>query len=214
MTARALQTAAIIVLALALLTWITPTQSESPATASQTPAASAASASVTVAPLIPATSATAAPPAPGLEDLRISVPALGIDLPLAPGDVARDVPVGRYAGDTPERFAFVFPGSAAFAAGGNTYIYAHARVGMFLSLWNAHPGDLVVVYAPGTPSWRLTYIVVRIVPRVDPSDTSWLDPAGPERLTLQTSTGPNAGDPRFIVVAARDAASPAGSASP
>ena len=36
-----------------------------------------------------------------------------------------------------------------------------------------------------------------------PEDTSWLDPAGVERVTLQTSTGPTSAYPRFIAVAER-----------
>lgn len=136
-----------------------------------------------------------------LETLRITVPRLGIDLPLAYGDVERDVPRPGYAGDTPERVALVFPGSAPLRSGGNTYIYAHARVGMFLALWGARVDDEVDIYVARTPAMRLTYRVTRVLPRVDPNDTSWLDPAGPEHLTLQTSTGPYPTDPRFIVVA-------------
>jgi hypothetical protein len=43
--------------------------------------------------------------------------------------------------------------------------------------------------------------VAVVAPRVDPSDTHWLDADGRERLTLQTSTGPVPSNPRFIVVA-------------
>lgn len=137
-------------------------------------------------------------PAPALDDLRISVPRLGIDLPLRSGDIARDVPRPNYPGETPERVALVFPGSAALASGGNTFIYAHARAGMFIELWNVRLDDVVLISGRDV---TLRYVVHRVVPRVDPSDTSWLDPRGPERLTLQTSTGPYPADPRFIVVA-------------
>jgi sortase (surface protein transpeptidase) len=116
------------------------------------------------------------------------------------GEIARDVPRAGYAGATPENVAFVFPTSRLPGQGGNTYIYAHARVGMFLSLWGAKLGDEVVIYRADDGERRV-YRVTLIVPRVNPSETEWLDPAGEERLTLQTSTGPNPGDPRFIVVA-------------
>ena len=46
-------------------------------------------------------------------------------------------------------------------------------------------------------------VITQILPRVDPADTSWLDPNGSERLTLQTSTGPTGLQPRFIAVAQR-----------
>ena len=136
---------------------------------------------------------------------RIAVPRLGIDLPLELGEIARDVPREGYAGATPENVAFVFPSSRLPGEGGNTYIYAHARVGMFLSLWGAKLGDEVVIYRPDD-GVRRSYRVALIAPRVNPTDAHWLDPNGEERVTLQTSTGPNPGDPRFIVVAYPEAA--------
>jgi sortase (surface protein transpeptidase) len=136
---------------------------------------------------------------------RIAVPRLGIDLPLELGEIARDVPRDGYAGATPENAAFVFPSSRLPGEGGNTYIYAHARVGMFLSLWGAKLGDEVIIYRPDDGA-RRSYRVALIAPRVSPADAQWLDPNGAERLTLQTSTGPNPGDPRFIVVAYPEAA--------
>jgi sortase (surface protein transpeptidase) len=136
---------------------------------------------------------------------RIAVPRLGIDLPLELGEIARDVPREGYAGATPENVAFVFPSSRLPGEGGNTYIYAHARVGMFLSLWGAKLGDEVIIYRPDDGG-RRSYRVALIAPRVNPADARWLDPNGEERLTLQTSTGPNPGDPRFIVVAYPEAA--------
>jgi hypothetical protein len=45
----------------------------------------------------------------------------------------------------------------------------------------------------------LTYVVREILPRVAPTDISTTRPTGGEQLTLQTSTGPNAADPRFVV---------------
>jgi sortase (surface protein transpeptidase) len=131
---------------------------------------------------------------------RIAIPRLGIDLPLELGEVARDVPRAGYAGATPENVALVFPSSRVPGEGGNTYIYAHARVGMFLALWGARVGDEVVIYRPDDGA-RRSYRVSLVAPRVNPTETRWLDPSGDERLTLQTSTGPNPGDPRFIVVA-------------
>jgi len=157
-----------------------------------TPPAQSASPTPDAAPI-------AAPAA--LADLHLVVPRLGIDLPLAPGVLDRDVPDGRSAGNTPEHVALLFPGTSVPGTPGNAYIYAHARRGMFLSLWNIKVGDDVLVRSKTGETYR--YVVTQIAPRVAPADVSWLVPDGPERLTLQTSTGPAPGDPRFIAVALR-----------
>jgi LPXTG-site transpeptidase (sortase) family protein len=159
------------------------------------------SASASPAPVSPASTTTVSPtPAPTIgpipDGYRIEVPRLGIDLPIAEGDIERDVVVQK----TPENFAFHFPGTALPGTVGNSYIYAHARTGMFLSLWNARVGDQVSITTPA--GVELKFVVTEVHPRVPPADTSWLQPSGDERLTLQTSTGPNSSDPRFVVIAA------------
>jgi sortase (surface protein transpeptidase) len=168
--------------------------------ASPTPSAVAA---VTTSPSPPpsptAVSPTASPtatPTPTIPPgYRIKIQRLAIDLPIAEGDIERDTVLQQ----TPENFAFHFPGTAIPGGGGNSYIYAHARRGMFLNLWSAREGDEVVV---ATPDGReLRYVVSEVHPRVEPTDVSWAAPTATERLTLQTSTGPNPGDPRFVVIA-------------
>jgi sortase (surface protein transpeptidase) len=124
------------------------------------------------------------------------MPRLGIDLPIAEGDLVRD----SIEQKTPENFAFHFPGTAIPGTFGNSYLYAHARRGMFLTLWNAREGDEVTITTPSGA--ELKFVVTEVHPRVLPTETSWLQPAGDQRLTLQTSTGPNSGDPRFVVIAA------------
>ncbi len=126
--------------------------------------------------------------------LRIAVPRLGIDLPIAEGDLERDVTDLR----TPEGYAFHLPGTSLPGQNGNTYLYAHARRGMFLALWDVRLGDGVVVTGPG--SRRLAYVVDQVLPRVPPSDVSSTLQTASERLTLQTSTGPSPSDPRYVVV--------------
>ncbi len=126
---------------------------------------------------------------------RIQIPRLGIDLPIIEGDVARDIEAQR----TPEGAAFHLPGTSIPGLGSNTYFYAHARTGMFLSLWNAQPGDEIFISTPELKGFK--YVVSEVQPRVPPADVSWVQPTTSERLTLQTSTGPNATDPRFVVVA-------------
>ncbi len=158
------------------------------------------SASASPAPVSPASTTTISPtPAPTIgpipDGYRIEVPRLGIDLPIAEGDIERDVIVQK----TPENFAFHFPGTALPGTFGNSYIYAHARTGMFLSLWNARVGDQVSITTPA--GVELKFVITEVHPKVPPADTSWLQPSGDERLTLQTSTGPNRDDPRFVVIA-------------
>lgn len=137
--------------------------------------------------------ATPLPPIP--QGYRVQIPRLAIDLAIVEGDIERDTVSQR----TPEGFAFHLPGTAIPGTGANSYLYAHARPGMFIALWDARIGDEVWI---STPDGRaLRYVVSEIRPRVSPDDTSWTAASPPERLTLQTSTGPSAGDPRFVVVA-------------
>ena len=141
-------------------------------------------------------SAPAATRAPAIPDgYRIKILRLAIDLPVVEGDLERDA----VRQETPENVALHLPGSAIPGDGSNTYIYAHARRGMFLSLWSAREGDEVVVLT--SSGSELRYVVSEVHPRVDPTDISWVARTAGERLTLQTSTGPNPGDPRFVVVA-------------
>jgi sortase (surface protein transpeptidase) len=165
---------------------------------SETPAPSA----VPTAPIeTPAETATPTPAptattAPAISALyRITIPRLGINLLIKEGDITRDI-VDQH---TPENYAFHLPGTSWPGQGGNTYLYAHARVGMFLSLWNARPGDEVFVAAPDGQVFP--YVIRDVLPRVAPTDVSSTRPTTSERLTLQTSTGPNASDPRFVVFA-------------
>jgi LPXTG-site transpeptidase (sortase) family protein len=140
-------------------------------------------------------SATRDPYTPIPLGYRIQIPRLGIDLPIAEGDLARDVDQQK----TPEGFAFHLPGTSIPGLGGNTYLYAHARTGMFLTLWNARPGDQVIISTPDLHALR--YVISEVQPRVPPEDVSWVQPTAGEQLTLQTSTGPNPTDPRFIAIA-------------
>jgi LPXTG-site transpeptidase (sortase) family protein len=144
----------------------------------------------------PIGSTPTATPTPAIPDgYRIKIVRLAIDLPIVEGDVERDA----VRLETPDNVALHLPGTAIPGDGSNTYIYAHARRGMFLSLWSAREGDEVVMVTPSGSELR--YVVSEVHPRVDPTDISWVARTAAERLTLQTSTGPNPGDPRFVVVA-------------
>ena len=140
-------------------------------------------------------SATRDPRTPIPLGYRVTIQRLRIDLPIAEGDITRDIDQQK----TPEGFAFHLPGTSIPGLGSNTYLYAHARTGMFLSLWNVQPGDQVVISTPDLRALR--YVISEVHPRVPPDDVSWVQPTNGERLTLQTSTGPNPTDPRFVAIA-------------
>ncbi|HUQ41715.1 MAG TPA: sortase [Candidatus Limnocylindrales bacterium] len=169
----------------------------SPSTAAPTPTASASvAAAASSAVPSPATTRPARTPLPPMPDgWRVQVPRLGIDLAILEGDIERDTVQLK----TPENYAFHLPGTAIPGTGANSYIYAHARVGMFLSLWDAKVGDIVWLSSPDGRA--LKYVVSEVHPRIPRTEVVWATPSSPERVTLQTSTGPNPGDPIFIVVA-------------
>ncbi|GAC1456060.1 MAG: hypothetical protein NVSMB8_02200 [Candidatus Limnocylindrales bacterium] len=155
---------------------------------------------VASAPVIPASGfpvavATLDPRAPIPDGYRVQIPRLAIDLPITEGNIVRDIDQQK----TPENFAFHLTGTGIPGRGSNSYFYAHARTGMFLTLWNARAGDEVFISTPDGKA--LKYVVSEVHPAVVPTDVSWAQPTRTERLTLQTSTGPNPGDPRFVVVA-------------
>ncbi len=164
------------------------------------PSATPTPAITTVASASQTATASPAPPAPTpLPPIplgyRIQIPRLGIDLAILEGDIERDTVQLQ----TPESYAFHLPGTAIPGTGANSYLYAHARRGMFLSLWDAKIGDVVWI---STPDGRaLKYVVSEVHSRVPPEEVVWATPSAPDRLTLQTSTGPNPSDPRFVVVA-------------
>jgi len=128
---------------------------------------------------------------------RIKIERVGIDLRLVRGDGS--TPPVKYE-------AFTYPGADYLLAGsqsggGNTYVYAHARSGMFWNLHNLHIGDVVVVDYGGGKTLR--YRIAEIHPKIFWKDFVWLQPTADDRLTLQTCNGWRDEDPRFIVVARR-----------
>jgi LPXTG-site transpeptidase (sortase) family protein len=128
---------------------------------------------------------------------RLKLTRVAIDLLLVKGD-GRTPPV-KYE-------AFTYPGAdhlltGPTTGGSNTYVYGHARTGMFWRLHDLRIGDVVDVdYGSGRV---LHYRVAEIHPNVDWKDFSWLQPTPDDRLTLQTCNGWKDDDPRFIVVARR-----------
>jgi LPXTG-site transpeptidase (sortase) family protein len=126
----------------------------------------------------------------GVRANHIQIARLGIDLAIVEGD-GIDAPIGKAAH---------YPGSAWPGGGSNIYIYAHARVGMFITLWQVRLGDTVTLQlADGTSR---TYVVTKILPKVPFDAVQYLQPTKTEQLTLQTSTSYYSTAPRFVVIAA------------
>lgn len=157
----------------------------------------------------PNSSAAVTSPSPSASPVpvatRIVMPAEGIDLPI----VSRDL---RVPNQGPDRYppcdvavyhtAFQQPGQD-----GTTYIYAHARDGMFLRLLDASEtgdgasliGDLVQVY---TDDDREYIYEITVVKRhaVDFSIAENV-PLGISQLVLQTSEGPAGTLPKLQILA-------------
>jgi LPXTG-site transpeptidase (sortase) family protein len=121
----------------------------------------------------------------------IRVDRLGIDLPVVEGDGYR----------VPDLAAAHYPGTAWPGQGSNTYLYAHARTGHFLELWQVRTGDLVEMdMADGT---TVDYQVSEIHPLVPWDALEYLAPTDGETLTLQTCLSYEDTAPRFVVIATR-----------
>jgi LPXTG-site transpeptidase (sortase) family protein len=131
----------------------------------------------------------AAPLERGIRANRIRIARLGIDLAVVEGDGV-DAPIGKAAH---------YPGSAWPGDGSNIYVYGHARVGMFITLWQARVGDPITLdLVDGTSR---TYVVTKILPKVPYNAVTYLEPTRTEQLTLQTSTSYYPTAPRFVVIA-------------
>lgn len=126
---------------------------------------------------------------PGLPVRALRIPRLGIQAPILEGD-GTDVPLDAVAHH---------PGTAWPGQGSNTYLYGHARQGLFRDLWQARTGDLVEVeLASGAMA---SYRVTEVRPLVEWDDLRVLAPTSNERLTLQTCVWYDLTSPRLVVIA-------------
>ena len=137
---------------------------------------------------------------------RVVVPALGIDLPviLQPGNAASFPPcnVAMYVQQLHQ------PGQP-----GATYLYAHARTGMFLPILTASLtnngrsmiGMLIQVYT--SDNMEFVYEVVEVRRHVTDLDSAFATTN--QTLWLQTSEGPRGTIPKVQVIATPFSSSPA-----
>ncbi len=135
---------------------------------------------------------------------RVVVPAFGIDLPVVASNL--DVPGNppRYPLCDVAQYLTSFgqPGD-----GRTTYLYAHAREGMFLPLLReslrndgaAMIGALVEVHTDGPDSY--VYQIFRVKRHAIDFSLAKDVPPGEERLVLQTSEGPTGTVPKLQVAA-------------
>jgi hypothetical protein len=157
-----------------------------------------------VLPTLPPPGTAAPTPSPSIPADRVAtrvvVPALKIDLPIVKGPPNRVLcNVAMYV-EAPGLVQPGFPGS--------TYLYGHARKGMFLPLLDASKKNngkamlnmIVEVYA--SDDQRLTYYVTEVRRHV-PKSNGFADPLSrtAETLWLQTSEGPK-GTPTVLQVVA------------
>jgi sortase (surface protein transpeptidase) len=167
----------------------------------------------------PSVSPTPSPtPDPSWVATQLQITSIGLNIKVHKATTAAQ------CGFPPEYDAWILCGAQEPGRGGNAYIFAHARRGMFLPLWNVQLGaEIKVLMSDGQV---LVYRVTEIHPNVSCPDTRepkmpanleplalryaapgcsqgvfWTSPADHERLTLQTSQGFNRNWGEFIVVA-------------
>ena len=126
------------------------------------------------------------------DGLRVRVPALGIDLKIVEGN----------GWEPPLDLAAHYPGMKWPGQGGRSFLYAHARPGMFGPLFQASVGQKVEVVQPGGKV--LNYTIRRYYPAWPVNNTSILLPADHEELVLYTCTSWTYNDPKIVAVAEPD----------
>lgn len=190
-----LTAAGVTLLAAGLLTYTTPVAAEPAASASPRPTATSAptaSPLLTLPPLGSATPATPTPtPDPDRAATRIRIAALDIDLPIVKGNDGYPLcDVAMYLKELGQ------PGQ-----GRATYIYAHARTGMFLPLLETPEKEQrgMVVEVWTSDDLRFLYEIVDV--RRDQRDLDDALAADSEQLWLQTSEGPKGTPGKTQVIA-------------
>jgi hypothetical protein len=144
---------------------------------------------------------------PVAEDLptRVVVERLGIDLPIVSGDlsVANNPPDYPLCDVAQYLTTYRYPGRL----GTTTWIYGHARPGMFLALLDAsivNDGSAMIglavdLYTDGALRYR--YRITRVIRHATDRLSAANVRADGRRLVLQTSEGPRGTVPKLQVVA-------------
>ena len=128
---------------------------------------------------------------------RVTVPGLGIDLPIVRGP----------SGYPYCRVAMYLSSTAQPREPGVTFIFAHARTGMFLPLltaWKIRSGASLIgrtVKVWTSNSYVSYYRIFKVRKTANPM--VGVNSLTSERLWLQTSTGPNTSYPKLLVEATR-----------
>jgi hypothetical protein len=145
----------------------------------------------------------------------VVIPALKIDLPVVSGNGRFPLcDVAQYLTPGQAPFRPVQPGQP-----GTTYLYAHARVGMFLPLLSASQVDngaamigySVLVYTSDSHVYWYSISVVKrgVVPGGPDEWTIAKAAPGVQQLVLQTSEGPYDSSTKLEVLAAFELVQPA-----
>lgn len=185
-----------------------PATTDFPGTASALPSPSPA----TTASPGPEASATAtvgpsseASPASVAVATRVVIPSLEIDLPIVSGDIA--VPNQGPNHYPPCDVALYHTAFAQPGEDGTTYLYAHARDGMFLPLLTGSEqrngagllGSLVEVYTDDDQ--RYIYAITQVKRHATDFSLAEDVPPGVSQLVLQTSEGPRGTVPKLQILA-------------
>jgi hypothetical protein len=137
---------------------------------------------------------------------RVRIPSLRIDLPVVSGEL--EVPGNTEGYPLCEVAQFLTAGGFVQPyETGTTYLYAHARRGMFLPLLEASQrkngasmlGALVQVYTADGRVWL--YEIFQVKRHATDFSLAFEVPDGEQRLVLQTSEGPSGHVPKLQVAA-------------
>ena len=203
----------VTLLAAGLLTYTVPVAAEPAQTASPSPTAAAVatpSPKITIPPLA---TATPTPPTPSADPdrvaTRVRIAAFDIDMPVIKGPAGYPpCDVAMYLVDPADPPRIGQPGQ-----GRATYLFAHARPGMFEPLLKTKAGEQRgnVVEVWTSDEQVFTYEIVAV--RRNQFDLEDALNATTEQLWLQTSEGPNATFGKTQVIAMPLSVEPAESAS-
>lgn len=144
---------------------------------------------ITPAPVLansaPRVQTTVVKPVPATQGLpvRVVIPSLSLDLPVAVGTYNTDD--GSWTVDNTKAY-YADVSMPINNANGTTMIYGHAQATIFETLPQIQPGAEVIVYTDNGYAFHYTYTTVQ---EVAPTDVSVFTSNGPPKLVLQTCVG-------------------------